>query len=544
MSRIKIKIIILGFLILSLIALLIYKRDEYAFLYEIFQTKPIYTISNIDQQKPKHLEEVNKVEQKRSVLGLSYYKRKWITKGGEQRLETFDDFYAQYSGESVSRLEYRIITSELLTKIENENYDEVNKYLETLAKTKERSMNGLPLVYLIYSDLAKKFKTTNSDMLEKWSESSEHYAPYVVRAFYYINEAWAARGGGYARSIKSENFKIFKTKLRLAEKDLNHVSSLNISDPTAQAAMLIVTRGLGLGDSKRSLEFNNGLAIDPSFFFLYQNNMTDLLPKWGGSWEKAFNFASLLFDDSPKDSLAYSLILDYMFESIMASGRGDYLIQQAKRDYINEVEKKFTTEDPLALYVLTKIAKVKGSDHFRKDETSEAEASFMKIIEIEPDNDWAWYMLGQMYTKSMGKHERSLKCFDVAINLNDMGGLVFEERGMAAASAKKYTQCVDDITTAEDKERISAISYYYRGKCFAELGKKMEAERDYTQAIDNERNPRNHKFYLTKRATLYRDLGKTSEAIFDIKTILEIYPQDGWALNKLQEYEAAVLRKN
>jgi|GEM_PF-2095846 len=540
MNKSKVKIIFLGLLILGLIGILIYRKDEFVFLYEKSKTKSTTTISKINQKSPNHTQVGNKVEQKRSVSELSYYHRRMITDGEVQHLETFDDFYRKYSDGMIPKMEYSQIANELLTKIENNHYNEANEYLETLAKTKTKSTNGLPLVYLVYKSLAKKFNTTNSNILEKWSESSDHYAPYIVRAFHYINEAWAARGTGYASSVKNKNFEIFKAKLRLAEKDLDHVSSLNITDPTAQAAMLIVTRGLSLSDSKRSLEFNRGLAIDPSFFFLYENNMICLLPKWGGSWESAFKFASSLLDDSPKGSLAYSLILDYMFESKLASGRGDYLIRQSNRDFINEVENKIRTEDPMPLYVLERIAKVRGADHFIKNETSEAEASFMKIIEIEPENDWAWYMLGQMYNKSMHQYEKSLKCFDVAINLNDAGGIYFVERGIAAANAKKYSQCVDDITTAENKERISGVSYFRRGNCFAKLGKRIEAERDYTQAIENERNPKRHRIYLIERAELYHDLGKNIESISDVRTILEEYPQDEWALKKLPEYEAAL----
>jgi hypothetical protein len=127
-------------------------------------------------------------------------------------------------------------------------------------------------------------------LLRVWKvQHTPSAAPAIGLAVAWRNYAWVARGSGFSASVTDEGHKLFKERLKLAEKALMDVRSIASNNPHWHTALLAVA--LGQGWSRPGVEalFDEGVALEPLYTPLYTRMATYLLPRWygeDGDWER------------------------------------------------------------------------------------------------------------------------------------------------------------------------------------------------------------------------------------------------------------------
>ena len=132
----------------------------------------------------------------------------------------------------------------------------------------------------------------DQNLVDSWlEERPDSVTARVLELQVSLDRAWAARGGGFAKTVTDERWKQFEEKLRVAGEQLQ----VALQGPAAEDPHLYVVAiswVLGTGAPKAEMEklFNAGLALQPGYLELYGAKFNFLLPRWYGSREELATF--------------------------------------------------------------------------------------------------------------------------------------------------------------------------------------------------------------------------------------------------------------
>lgn len=440
------------------------------------------------------------------------------------------------------------VSEKLILDLENGNYQFVESYFDFLLSSKKRNKNGEKKLDYIYNKIAERNKGNENSLFTKWCENSSHYSAYTVKGHFYIIDGWRDRGTNFAKDTSAEQFRLFHEKLAIAKQALDEAYKRNTKDINIHYGMMKICRGLGLSDQELESWYTRALSIDPSSYNIYKEKLNNLLPKWGGSWEEAYNYSSSLLKKSPKGSLAYLTYLEFMQDALYSKKAQRYAGNKSYNEQLDEVQKiedRLFSEFPESEFRIVTRKRLKGGYYFMLNQPVKAEQSFKKIIEEDPDYHWAWYMLGQLYQKSLHKPKEAIEYFTKAIQLDPDTGMYYDERGSAAFSAKDYDLCISDLTRSTESgstfyHSVGWITYFQRGTCLQKKGKHYNAIEDFTTAIV--KKPK-QALLLNKRAESYYETDQLKKAISDLKRSLQIYSGGIQTPELLKRYETELKLK-
>ena len=103
-----------------------------------------------------------------------------------------------------------------------------------------------------------------------------------------VTYAWKARGGGYAKTVTREGWKLFGERLKQAADVLAEARSFKESCPRWWSVRLTIALGLGADRADYDRIFNEAIAFDPTYTIYYTRKSYYLLPRWHGrprEWE-------------------------------------------------------------------------------------------------------------------------------------------------------------------------------------------------------------------------------------------------------------------
>ncbi len=113
----------------------------------------------------------------------------------------------------------------------------------------------------------------------------------ILDGEFYVDEAWCARGGGYADTVTSSGWQLFGERLDAAEKILTQSYAKAPQDtPMIASAMMTVVLGKQEPRDQMELWFQRGIQADPDNFGIYMQKRWYLLPRWYGSDEDVAAF--------------------------------------------------------------------------------------------------------------------------------------------------------------------------------------------------------------------------------------------------------------
>ena len=187
--------------------------------------------------------------------------------GGNMNRETMGELTTQLTNNLVKILGDKTTPPE-------EVYDACHQILETFRGNKQ-------LFDYIYSDAIEKPLSKN------WTDASETW---LLKGEVAIDQAWQARGGGYADTVTPDGLKLFKQHLASADELLNHAWKLNPTDPRIAVKMMWVELGQSQGRDRMELWFNRAMELDPNDYDACNTKLLYIEPKWYGSVDDMLGF--------------------------------------------------------------------------------------------------------------------------------------------------------------------------------------------------------------------------------------------------------------
>jgi hypothetical protein len=180
--------------------------------------------------------------------------------------------------------------------LEAQRYDELDSMAEQFRRAKSRVAGGGWRLKLFYEALNVKQPTdatseAHLDQLATWVKARpQSVTARVALADALSTWAWVARGSGEADTITPRGEKLFFERLNRAQEVLEQTRS-PVNDPQYYSAMMKVGLGQNFDAEKMRKVFEAGVALEPTFFYLYKEYANYLLPKWDGKPGEGAAFA-------------------------------------------------------------------------------------------------------------------------------------------------------------------------------------------------------------------------------------------------------------
>ena len=185
---------------------------------------------------------------------------------------------------------------ELVDLLWHERFDELEKLTGEWREEKLGFYAGYSTLSRVYGYLDGPGRKADDSVwkeyiikLEKWAEAyPQSPTPLVALGNTYIDWAWKARGGGYADSVKKQEWRLFRERLDNARRYLQAADKLPTKDPEVYRALIVVAMGLGWPREEMEAVFKKGVEIGPNYQQLYEGKAYYLLPRWHGEpgeWE-------------------------------------------------------------------------------------------------------------------------------------------------------------------------------------------------------------------------------------------------------------------
>jgi hypothetical protein len=104
-----------------------------------------------------------------------------------------------------------------------------------------------------------------------------------IKAEFYLQYAWCARGHGTADQVTPEGKRLFQERLAVAETALNRAWSLDPQDPQIPTLMISIVLGQQAGRAEMEKWFGRAMKVDPNHYPACRAKLHFLLPQWYGS---------------------------------------------------------------------------------------------------------------------------------------------------------------------------------------------------------------------------------------------------------------------
>lgn len=122
-----------------------------------------------------------------------------------------------------------------------------------------------------------------------WAPTADFWPALQGRAS--INEAWARRGTGYAKTVSNQGWQGFEDELVKAEEFLTEAWSKNPSNAETAFLMMRVELGQGRGRARMEAWFERAMSLDTNYYDAANLMSFYLEPRWYGSDAEAIRFA-------------------------------------------------------------------------------------------------------------------------------------------------------------------------------------------------------------------------------------------------------------
>ena len=181
---------------------------------------------------------------------------------------------------------------------ENDNYEWLESEARRVQTSKERLPGGYWKLRVLYRSIEAMVNEDSSE--ESWKEHIAHVKywikqrptsvmPRIILAEVWRAYAWKARGTGFASTVKEENWAPFKERLEKTNEILAEAATLDDKSPEWYLTSLLAARGQG-GDREAFEQlYQQSVALEPNYYYLYQAKAGYLLPQWygePGEWER------------------------------------------------------------------------------------------------------------------------------------------------------------------------------------------------------------------------------------------------------------------
>jgi hypothetical protein len=134
-------------------------------------------------------------------------------------------------------------------------------------------------------------------MLKRWIEARpKAVAPKLFLARHYLEVAWKIRGGGYAATVKPENWAGFYKHVEMAEKILSPIADTPKPPPLVWQQLFRVVTAQSWEKERWEPHAKKLLEQAPRYFDAHQTLLMHLMPRWGGGPKDVHDYAVKVAD--------------------------------------------------------------------------------------------------------------------------------------------------------------------------------------------------------------------------------------------------------
>jgi len=227
-----------------------------------------------------------------------------------------------------SRLDMRQLRRTIQSDLKEEKFDELDRIADQFRREKTRLRGGGWVLRAFYSDLDVDPQTDQQTIdhlahLEHWmTQRPDSITARVALAQSLRSWAWVARGRGYADKVTDEGWRLYNERLAKADAVLESPMKTSVRCPEWYYGMLAVGFGQGWAAGRMKKILEQGLQLEPEYYFLYRQYFTYLLPKWYGKKGDASAFAKSSADKVGGD--AGDLLYYQIATSLIARNNSDF----------------------------------------------------------------------------------------------------------------------------------------------------------------------------------------------------------------------------
>lgn len=149
------------------------------------------------------------------------------------------------------------------------------------------------------------------------AQASKRWLAKVVRGQLYFETAWKVRGGGWASTVKDDQWRKFGVYLQLAQDEYEAAWALNPTRAEPATRMIAVAMGQSSGDEMKW--FNRALTADPYDNAAYRHMQWAHRTRWGGN-----SFSMLAIANRALSSGAYQTEIPDYFDKGLDDILSDY----------------------------------------------------------------------------------------------------------------------------------------------------------------------------------------------------------------------------
>ena len=196
----------------------------------------------------------------------------------------------------------------------------------------------------------------------------------------------------------------------------------------------------------------------------------------------------------------------------------------------NAPSKSFTQDSTGAATTVEQIANL-ARIHLRNGDIASALESFLKIIQLHPENADAWVQVGQIRLYQ-GRPGEALRCFIQALNLDPNNVAVLMQLAELKARQGRLGEAVEHYNQVISLQDRLAGPYIGLGDALQRLGRLSDAKRVLTHASELDPSSFHAKYNL---GVVHLRLGELAKAKKLFEAALEILPNSAIAKNNLAQ---------
>jgi hypothetical protein len=220
--------------------------------------------------------------------------------------------------------EYNAYVSAVRKEWANNNYVWLEKQAKALRASKERLPGGEWKLHVLYRSIERMVDTESSDeawqehiaRVEEWrSQSPTSVMPRIVLAEVWRAYAFKVRGTDYARNVKPDSWAPFYERLHKTNEML--AEAFNLEERCPELYLTALQSALGQTHDRKVFEevYEEGITIEPTYFYLYSAKTIYLLPQWygePGEWERFAEIAANRVGGEQGDIILFNIYTDRM----------------------------------------------------------------------------------------------------------------------------------------------------------------------------------------------------------------------------------------
>ena len=181
---------------------------------------------------------------------------------------------------------------------EHNNYVWLETEATRVRIAKERLPGGYWKLRVLHRAIERVVAEESSDKewkeyigrLETWTQQRPaSLMARVLLANAWETYAWKARGHGFANTVEREDWVLFDERLEKANNILSAARALDEKSPEWYLAAQIASLGRGIDRTAYEELYEEGVALEPTYFHLQEAKACYLLPQWygeRGEWER------------------------------------------------------------------------------------------------------------------------------------------------------------------------------------------------------------------------------------------------------------------